>query len=477
MSEDKPIIEEENSFRQHPLITLAQRIANGEAGQFVYCLQDNNFYMYEDGYWRDIFPTEFIEKITNNLIVRNNKILNRYDIHDRKKVVENFKILKYRHLSEFNSMDLLNFKEGMYDVRGNNLAKHDEKYLSTIRIPYKYDMKAECPLWISTLEGIFEGDKNKIDVLQEYMGSCLTKDVSREKSMLLLGESRSGKSTILETISNMLGENNVSSVALENLSNAQYTSLLINKMVNIDWDVASGAEKFEANFKIITSGEPVNVNDKYIKPFTFRPYCKLILAANKFPRITDTSSAFYKRLILLPCDRIFAPEEQDIRLKKKLKEELPGIFNWSLKGYYRLEKRGIFDIHKEFMIDAISDLREESNPVESFFDSTIVTDVSGEEFIEKHELYERYRRWCLDNGNSALSAIKFGQAVFQKYSKFTPKKCQHHATGKRIWRNIRYKIDEDFRIIKSSDVSPQATHQAMLQGSRENNIEVIDWEN
>lgn len=430
---------EEKKFKQHPLITIAQRIANGEAGDFVYCLEDGNFYLYEHGFWKEIHHIVFMEKICNNLIIRGNKILNRLDVNDREKIVKNFKIQKYKHLEDFNRLDFLNFKEGMFDPKGNNVLKHNPDYLSTLRIPYKYDSLAECPLWINTLEGIFEGDKNKIDVLQEYMGYCLTRDVTREKALLLIGESRSGKSTILETINHLLGgESNVSSVALENLDDPQYTSMLINKMVNIDWDVASNAQKFETKFKIITSGEPVGVNQKYIKAFTFRPYCKLIMAANRFPRITDHSSAFYKRLIILPCDRVFEPHEQNLKLKHTLQNESSGIFNWAVNGLQRLENRGGFEVHKEFMTDAISELREESNPVELFFQEFIIPDVSGPYSIEKNELYKKYVEWCQLNGNGALSAMKFGISVYQKYSKFTPKKSQSSITGKRIWRNLKY---------------------------------------
>ncbi len=438
-TETQEILTEEKKFKQHPLITLAQRIANGEAGQFVYCLQDGNFYLYEDGFWKEIHPFVFMEKICNNLIVRGNKILNKLDVNDREKIVKNFKVQKYKYLEDFNKLDLLNFKQGMFDPKGNNVLKHNPDYLSTLRIPYKYDSLAECPLWLNTLDGIFEGDKNKIDVLQEYIGYCLTRDVTREKALLLIGESRSGKSTVLETINHLLGgESNVSSVALENLDDSQHTAQLINKMVNIDWDVASNAQKFETKFKIITSGEPVCVNQKYIKAFTFRPYCKLVMAANRFPRITDHSSAFYKRLIILPCDRVFEPHEQNLKLKHTLPTELSGIFNWAVKGLQRLEARGGFEVHKEFMTDAISELREESNPIELFFEEFIITDVSADYSIEKHDLYKKYSDWCILNGNGALSSIKFGQAVYQKYSKFTPKKAQSSITGKRIWRNLKY---------------------------------------
>ena len=419
------------------MYAVASKVMQGDTGfLFVYCLEENIFYQYSNGYWRKIFDLEILSLISRTFTAKNANI-NRFSIATKKQVIEQLKTMVFKRLDSFNTFDLINFDAGMFDVKAGDKKDHDPDYLSTIRMKYPHDKNAECPLWIKTLDGIFEGDKDKSSILQEYVGYCLTRDVSREKALLLLGDSRSGKSTILNTINYLIGEENVSNVALEFLSNPQYTAMLINKMVNIDWDVASGAEKFEANFKVITSGEPVNVNDKYVKTFTFRPHCKLIMAANKFPRITDHSSAFYKRLILLPCDRVFEPHEQDIRLKEKLKLELPGIFNWAVAGLNRLDERGYFEMTKKFMTDAIEELREESNPVDVFFKDSIAVQISDENKIDKGELYKIYTEWCRINGNLPLSAVKFGQSVYAKYSKFTPKKCQDGVTGRRVWRNLK----------------------------------------
>lgn len=431
---DNPEIIEDKPGKTDKMLAIAMRIKAGEArNPYVYCLEEDRFYVYEDGYWKILFDKQVQFRISQ-AFPRTNK----FTIATRKQIIDNLKILVHKNLSEFNSKDLLNFPKTMFEVWGNNICAHKPELLSTVRLPYDYDPFAQCPLWLKTLEGIFEGDQDKINILQEFFGYCLTKDVTREKSLLLLGESRSGKSTILETLQKIIGEENCSSVSLEYLSNPQYTPMLINKMVNIDWDVASGAEKFEANFKIITSGEPVSVNQKFVATFKFRPYCKLVMAANRFPRITDHSSAFYKRLILLPCNRVFEPEEQDLQLKYKMNEELSGIFNWALKGFQKLQKRGGFEVNKEFMVDAVQELREESNPIEIFFKENIITDVSGNAEIVKSEIYKLYTDWCRLNGNAPMSSIKFGQFVYQKYSKFTPKNSRG-STGSRplVWRNLR----------------------------------------
>lgn len=421
----------EQGFKPDRMFGLAQRIKIGEFEDlYTYCLEEDKFYIYQNGYWRSIFEIEIISRISEKF-----PKINKEPVGTKRQVVEQLKYLVHQPLAKFNSDDLLNFKTGMVDVTGGNVLKHEPSRLSTIRIPYNYDMLSSCPTWEKTLEEIFEGDKEKIEILQEFFGYCLTRDTRREKALLLLGESRTGKSTILQTFSHVVGDDNCSFVPLKFISNPQYTPLIINKMVNIDSDVCSKAESFEAEFKIITSGEPVTVNQKFVATFRFRPYCKLILAANTFPRITDHSSAFYKRLILIPCNRVFENEEQNINLKSLLLEELPGIFNWAVKGLHRLNKRGHF-LHNKFMTDAVEELREESNPVEAFFKDFITIDLSGDNFIEKGFLYGKYSDWCKANGNHPMSSVKFGQSIYQKYSKSTPKQSQDHRTGKRIWRNI-----------------------------------------
>lgn len=410
--------------------TMASRIM--QETDFFYCLEDDKFYSFDNGYWKDIFEVEMLGRLTHRF-----KKLTKFSLAQRKQIVENLKTLKYKRLDDLNKIDLLNFENGMVNPYKNEIDEHNPIYYSTLRIPYKYEEFVQCPLWLKTLGEIFEGDQEKVNILQEFFGYCLTKETNQEKALLLLGESRSGKSTILNTLRYMLGVKNCSSVALKYIAHQQFTPMLINKLVNIDSDVSGKATDFEAEFKTITSGEPVTCNQKFVNTFEFNPFCKLVLAANEFPRITDHSSAFYKRLILLPCDRVFEEHEQVKTLKTDLLKELPGILNWAIAGFQRLNKRGKFE-HKDFMAEAIAELREESNPIEVFFREHILIDLNGNGEIEKGLLYKRYEEWCKLNGNLPLSSVKFGKAFFNKYSKFTPKKAQSKATGKRIWKNLKY---------------------------------------
>lgn len=421
------------------MYSVANGIAKGKAGQdFVYNMEEAVFYIYGNGYWKPLDDLEIMRIILDIYTGANGTVdITRYTSTRRKQILENLKVLIFKRLAEFNKNGYLNFDLGEFDPVTLMMHDHKKENYSTLRVPYPYHASAGCDLWLKTLGEIFEGDKEKINILQEFFGYCLTRDTRKEKALLLLGESRTGKSTILEILADVVGRHNCSFVSLDYIRNQQYSPMLMNKLVNIDTDASNNAENFEREFRTITSGEPLTCNQKFIKTFDFKPYCKLIMAANVFPRITDHSSAFYNRLILLPCDRVFSGDEQNIRLKDELTKELSGIFNWAVAGLKRLNERGKFD-NKEFMSEAIRELREESNPTEIFFRENLEVDKINKVFIEKGELYQKYRQWSLDNNQYVLSAVKFGKAVFTKYNRYTEKNSMVEG-GVRVWRNLKYK--------------------------------------
>ena len=161
------------------------------------------------------------------------------------------------------------------------------------------------------------------------------------------------------------------------------------------------------------------------------------MAANIFPRITDHSSAFYKRLILIPCDRVFSYEEQNRDLPAQLHKELPGILNWAIEGLKRLSQRGRFE-ELDFMKEAIQELEDENNPSNLFFDEYVSVDMSDGVYIEKGELFEKYKNWCQETNNYALTKARFASAVYKKYNKETPKHARLPDGGKRIWLHIKF---------------------------------------
>lgn len=434
--------EPQEQIKQDRSLALAHRIMKGEAGGlYLYCLEDDKYYFYTKGYWKSMFDIEFLGNVCDHM-----KEITKRPIRARREIAENFKYVARQKLETFNWSEMLNLENSMINPYDGVPNDHHPSFYSTLRLPYQYDENAKCPLWEKTLLEIFENDIIKINMLQEFFGYCLTRETKHHKALLLLGESRSGKSTILQTMRAMLGNNNCSSVPLKYISNPQYTAMLISKLVNIDTDVSARAEQYEAEFKTITSGEPVAVNQKYVAAFDFTPYCKIVMAANIFPRITDHSSAFYNRLILIPCDRVFTPEEQDRDLPKKLLKELPGILNWSIEGLKRLTRRGMFE-SCNFMKEALDELEKENNPCNIFFDDKI--EINPNSYIEKSELYKNYKDWCILNGHHIITHVQFSRNLLKRFEKITTKQARAH-TIKRpyIWPGLEYIENKAMQPIK-----------------------------
>lgn len=414
---------------------IATGISNGLMGiNLVYCLEEGKLYQYTSGYWEEIFSEELMLLICKS---EQYSFVVKHAISKRKQIIENIKIFTQKRLKFFNAKGYLNFDIGEFDPETMQMHDHCKENYSTIRVPYPYNYNEKCPTWLNTVKEIMQNNEEKISILQEFFGYCLTRDTTHRKALLLLGESNCGKSTILNVLRAMVGSNNCSSVSLGSISDQQHTPRLINKLVNIDSDVSASAKEFEGYFKVITSGEPISCNQKFIETFEFVPFCKFVMAANVFPKITDHSSAVYNRLILIPCDRIFTEAEMNRNLFKQLENELPGIFNWAVEGLKRLRERGMFT-RADFMKEAVQELENENNPTNVFFEEHVEADVSGDIFIEKMTLYEKYVAWCKSNGHYDLSRARFGACVYKKFSKETPKDTKEPITGKRIWRNIKY---------------------------------------
>jgi putative DNA primase/helicase len=98
----------------------------------------------------------------------------------------------------------------------------------------------------------------------------------------------------------------------------------------------------EGTLKALVSGEPVTVEQKHCPVAAMRLTAKHLFVANSLPRFHDTSDGIWRRLTLIPFDRVCPPGRRDAGLKAKLRGELPGIAHWALQGLARLRSGGGF---------------------------------------------------------------------------------------------------------------------------------------
>jgi putative DNA primase/helicase len=123
-------------------------------------------------------------------------------------------------------------------------------------------------------------------------------------------------------------------VPLSNFNSEFGLEPLIGMKLNLATE--SDADAFKTGkLKALTAGEAISVNRKNKTEITMILPTKFVFLVNELPILSDSSLGFERRLIILPFNQTFTPDEQDKDLSKKLTAELQGILNWTIAGLQR----------------------------------------------------------------------------------------------------------------------------------------------
>jgi putative DNA primase/helicase len=262
-----------------------------------------------------------------------------------------------------------------------------------------YKPEADCPIFKQYLRTTLE--KEIIPLIPEIIGYCLIPDTSFEKAIVLLGEGANGKSVFLNTLTALLGENNVSNSELQMLINNRFRAAeLLGKLANISADIGNQRLENTERFKKLITGDRMTVEQKHKDPFEFNNYARLLFSTNELPGSRDRTYAFYRRWLIIPFTRTFKGEDADKNLTQKLVKELSGIFNLGLQGLKRLKKNNKFTEPQQ-VIEAKKKYKMQNDSVTAFINEKI--EESKDNYIIKKHLYNEYKKWCDEQGLKPVS--------------------------------------------------------------------------
>lgn len=284
-------------------------------------------------------------------------------------------------------------ENGVVDLAdGRQLKDHDPKYNFLSRLNTPFDPDAECPTFREFLSDVVtsETDRKK---LQEFAGYTLLHwALPYHKALFIVGPEASGKSTFLDTIRSLHGEEKVASLSPQQMTERFGGAELFDKWVNIRNDIPTAAVKNTGEFKEIVAGDPIKAEEKNKDPFMFKPRAKHMFAANQLPDTENDDAAFYRRILLVAFPHTIPRGERDTQLDEKLQRELPGVLNWALDGLERLGEEGRF-----------------------------TGDLSPTRTAEKWDKWghtaDRFARTCLAIGGSDASPIP-KKTVYRVYQRF-----------------------------------------------------------
>ncbi len=305
--------------------------------------------------------------------------------------------------------DLLNLSNGVYNLGTDQIGQATHDLYMTTQLPFDYDKDAKCPRWLEFLDQVLvdrngEPSRDTIHFMQQAFGYSLTAWTKYETSFWLQGDGANGKSTLLRILSQMNGSAAMS-LNLGMLERDMYQlANLPGVRVVLCSESPVGLKVADAVIKSLVSGEPMQVRLPYATPFQLYPICKVWWAMNNPPRVADTSEGFWRRVKVVPFNACFGRNGKaaDVDLGAKLKDELPGIFNWALAGLRDLEKGGWMASSD---IEAATDAYRESNDVErAFIDAKCL---QGDTYkVKSSDLYSAYKDWCVETGHKYKSMTR-----------------------------------------------------------------------
>jgi len=308
--------------------------------------------------------------------------------------------------------NITNFKNGLLNLKTENLSDHTPNYITTIQIPHNYIPNTKSDMINIIINGILKTED--IKPLKEFIGYCMTLKINFKIAVMLIGERHSGKSTIEKIIAKLISIPNISAETLQGLSGKFNMFSLKNKTLNMADELPSKTIYDNAPFKTITGGtEFVRGEEKGIQSGMFRQTAKLLFSANTVPESFDKEDdAYLVRWKLISCDNYFDPNDPntDENILDDLNDEdYAQLGSECIELFMDVMKRGKFS-GEQSEDEKMRDYRMASNHVAEFA-KILEADDNG---IKKSFMYKNiYLPWCEHHNVKPKENNKF----YEKFNK------------------------------------------------------------
>lgn len=352
---------------------------------------------------------------------------------------------KSRHkIDELNNeSDVINLKNGLYKFDTEEFTNHDPNLLLTVQLNASYDKDADCLNFIQFLNQILPPEN--IILLQEIFGYCLIPETKGQKSFILYGMGQTGKSTVLSVLENMLGIENVSNIRWQNLSDRFETANLYGKLANIASELPLKTIQDSSIFKAATGEDYLTGERKFKNSFKFKSFARLLFSCNQLPQSKDATSAFYRRLIIIPFMYVCPNDEKDVNLKSKLLAETDGIFQWSLEGLQRLTKNNFVFSENKTTNEMLEEYKFQNSSVLRFMYDCCT--VKQGEYVQRSLLFTKYQDYCFENSFTVVNQIDFNKQIVENFPDV--KKAKHGHNSIRVWKGLKYGKEADNTEVKT----------------------------
>lgn len=346
-----------------------------------------------------------------------------------------------------NDPNLYVLGNGIFDAKQHKLLDYSPNFVFTSKVAVNYNPDAKEPKfdnwsfsnWIE--KDIAQGKKDKIKLIWQTFKAVVNSNYSYHSSIFLLDDANgsAGKGTFEQLLENIAGENNYASIKLNEFEKDPILATIVNKplVVGDDNDPKKAIDSSE-RFKSSATGDPIVINDKYEKAYSYKPTCLIVQSLNGLPKFKDNSDATYRRIRVIKFNKHYAENANNRKVKDQYiynKE----LLEWIVKKAIDEKIDGVM-IETEESNKILKENQIDSEPFLQFINDIVIPTTNNYRFQDT--TYQAYKSWYQNTGHNIIH--------IESFREFNKKMRQHGFEQKRmmrdnhklqVWLNIQLRTD------------------------------------
>lgn len=350
---------------------------------------------------------------------------------------------------------LLACASGTIDLTTATLRESNREDLLSRASPVVYDASVDTSAWELFLMNAI-GEEETVEYLRMFAGYCITGEADQEMFMLIHGNPRNGKSTLVEALCSALGDELTITIDFDTLcrkstSSQKYDTARMKGIRIVRTSESDKQQRLDEGLVCRwVGGEKVRGRALYEDPFDFSPRFKLMMSVNAKPRINPdrTETGIWDRMACVPfMGKTLDETKRDPAVKRFWTDPNGGakvVLKWAVSGAADYIKAGRLPALPDMLKLSRDEYLDECDLVGRFMQENYTADPGG--YVSCESFRDRFVQWAQINGEQfVLNAQQVADRI-TKAPWFAKKKRERvKATGQHIhvFAGISKVSDED----------------------------------
>ncbi|GAA3344808.1 hypothetical protein GCM10020358_49530 [Amorphoplanes nipponensis] len=318
----------------------------------------------------------------------------------------------------------LNTPAGVVDLRTGEVKSAEPGLLHTRSTAVAPDFDRRSDVFDTFLHDTFGDDTELAGYVQRLVGVSAIGRVLEQLLPFAVGPGANGKSTLLEAAMHALGRGDDgyaragSSEMLMVRKHAEHPAELAQlsgARLVVCAELDEGQRFAEARVKQLTGRDSLSARFMRRDWFTFEPSHTLWLLGNHLPAARAGGPAFWRRIRVLPFNRVVPPQMQDKKLGERLAQDAPAILAWIIAGAAAYYQGGLRE--PASVSSATEAYAKDQDTVGRFIEEQCRLEAGAAHVrTPVGVLREAYEQWCEQLGERPVSAKRLTQELQGRFA-------------------------------------------------------------